>query len=270
MRRLLLVDDEPAIVQTLSLILQHHDFDVTAVGDVAAALQAISTKQFDILVTDLNIGEPGDGFTVVSALRRTQPEAIALIITGFPAFDKALQAIREQVDDFLVKPIRPDELVEAIEKTIRTHRTHIPVKSKRISEIMREEKRRIMAEWLVCMRKVLEDKPQARLSDEELFNHLGALLDELCRRIEDPGSGVANAALKAATQHGESRKQQGFNALFLLEESTAIRQVVLTAIHHNLMSLNLSYLFIDLGAMSDSLDDQLAIAMKAFLAMPGQ
>jgi YesN/AraC family two-component response regulator len=58
------------------------------------------TKQtFDILVTDLNIGEPGDGFTVVSAIRRMQPDAAALIITGFPAFDNVLQAIRQQVND---------------------------------------------------------------------------------------------------------------------------------------------------------------------------
>src|ERR1700759_947061 len=140
MRRLLLVDDEPAIVQTLSIILKQHEYEVTSVSNVADALQAISSQQFDVLVTDLNIGEPGDGFTVVSALRRTQPESIALIITGFPAFDKALQAIREQVDDFLVKPIHPRQLVEVIERTVRTHRVHVPVKSKRISEIVRDEK----------------------------------------------------------------------------------------------------------------------------------
>src|ERR1700761_5814157 len=100
MRRLLLVDDEPAIVQTLSIILKHHNFEVTSAGNVAAALQAISTQQFDILVTDLNIGEPGDGFTVVSALRRTHPQCINFILTGYPAFETALQAIRNQVDDY--------------------------------------------------------------------------------------------------------------------------------------------------------------------------
>src|SRR5690348_13115689 len=152
MRRLLLVDDEPAIVQTLSLILTQHQFEVTAVNNVAAALQAISSQQFDILVTDLHIGEPGDGFTVVSALRRTQPDAIALIITGFPAFDKALQAIREQVDDFLVKPIHPTQLVDAIEKTVRTRRAHVPVKSKRISEVVRENKRTIISGWMAEVR----------------------------------------------------------------------------------------------------------------------
>lgn len=265
MRRLLLVDDEPAIVQTLSIILRHHEYEVTSVDNVAAALQAISTQKFDILVTDLNIGEPGDGFTVVSALRRTHPDAIALIITGFPAFDKALQAIRDQVDDFLVKPIHPRELVQAIENTVRTRRVHVPAKSKRISEVVRDTKRRITDEWLECMRRKLEGTAQQSVPDSELLNHLGSLLEELCRRVEDPKSGVATDARAAATEHGRLRKRQGFSPVFMLEESTGIRQVVLNAIHHNLMVLNLSYLFIDLTARSDSLDDQLAISMQAFL-----
>jgi DNA-binding response OmpR family regulator len=264
-RRLLIVDDEPAIVQTLAVILEQHQFHVTTATSVSAALQAISNREFDILVTDLNIGEPGDGFTVVSALRRTHPDAIALIITGFPAFDKALQAIREQVDDFLVKPIHPKQLVEAIESTVRNRRIHTPVMSKRISEVVRENKQTIITDWLARAREAVRGLPQNALTEDELINHLDPLLDELCRRVEDPSSGLNRTARNAAVLHGETRRRQNFSALFLLQESTAIRQVVLKAIHHSLMVLNLSYLFIDLAAMSASLDEQLEVSMAAFL-----
>lgn len=267
-RRLLLVDDEPAIVQTLSIILQRHDFEVTSATNVADALQAISSQKFDILVTDLNIGEPGDGFTVVSALRRTQPDALALIITGFPAFDKALQAIREQVDDFLVKPIHPRELVEAIENTVRTRRVHVPVKSKRISEVVREGKSQIMTKWVASVRPVLKGTPQEKLSDDEILNHLGSMINELCRRVEHPMKGMAESARRAAVQHGELRRRQAFDAVFLLRESTVLRQTVLSVIHHGLMVLDLSYLFVDLAVMSESLDEQLETAMAAYLAYP--
>ena len=103
--RLLLVDDDRSVLFSLAAILCRHGFDVVSANSVEEALRAMTSQRFDILVTDLNIGEPGDGFTVVSALRRIQPSAAALIITGFPAFDTALQAIRDQVDDYLVKPI---------------------------------------------------------------------------------------------------------------------------------------------------------------------
>ena len=82
--RILFVDDEPNICLTMPAILRQHGYDVTAVGTVSEALTQILAAQFDILISDLNIGHPGDGFTVVSAMRRTQPTCITLILTGYP------------------------------------------------------------------------------------------------------------------------------------------------------------------------------------------
>lgn len=113
--RILFVDDESNIRLTLPLILQRHGFEVTTVPTVSEALREISAKQFDVLISDLNIGEPGDGFTVVSAMRRTQCQCLTFILTGYPAFETALQAIRNQVDDYLVKPADISQLVSALE-----------------------------------------------------------------------------------------------------------------------------------------------------------
>src|SRR4051812_26237080 len=112
--KILFVDDEPAIRATLPQILRLHGFEVTSAADVGEALQAISNQQFDVLISDLNIGSPGDGFTVVSAMRRTQPSCVTLILTGYPAFETALEAIRSQVDDYLIKPAGVQDLVNAI------------------------------------------------------------------------------------------------------------------------------------------------------------
>ena len=114
-RRLLFVDDEPAIRITLKTILVNHGFEVTTAATVAEGLQLITSQQFDVLISDLNIGNPGDGLTVVSAMRRTQPEAVTMILTGYPAFETALEAIRQQVDDYIVKPANIPSLVSAIE-----------------------------------------------------------------------------------------------------------------------------------------------------------
>src|SRR4051812_11365754 len=108
--RVLFVDDEPGIRTTLAAILEMHGFDVTTKGSVSEALKAIQKDSYDVLLTDLNIGQPADGFTLVSAMRRTQPLAVNVIITGYPAFETALHAIRAQVDDYFVKPADPEEL----------------------------------------------------------------------------------------------------------------------------------------------------------------
>src|ERR1700756_2001249 len=131
-RRLLLVDDEAVIRITLSAILTKHDFDVSAAATVPEALQKITSQQFEVLLSDLNIGNPGDGLTVVSAMRRTQPEAVTMILTGYPAFETALEAIRSQVDDYAVKPANIDDLVHVIEDKLKHREPHRPMLKKRV------------------------------------------------------------------------------------------------------------------------------------------
>src|SRR3954453_3056334 len=148
-RRLLLVDDEAVIRITLSAILSKHGFEVSAAATVAEALQKITSQQFDVLLSDLNIGNPGDGLTVVSAMRRTQPEAVTMILTGYPAFETALEAIRQQVDEYIVKPADVPALVRTIESKLAMppRQRHLPP-PKRVAMILQEHLQRIEEQWL--------------------------------------------------------------------------------------------------------------------------
>lgn len=117
--RILCVDDEPDIVDMMPAVLNIHGFAVTSVGTVAEALAEIAAHPFEVLIADLNIGQPGDGFTVVSAMRRTHPQCINFILTGYPALETALQAIRSQVDEYLIKPLNPPQMVALIQEKLR-------------------------------------------------------------------------------------------------------------------------------------------------------
>jgi signal transduction histidine kinase len=87
---------------------------------VPEALVEINSYQFDVLITDLNIHEQGDGFLVVSAMRHLQPDCVNLILTGYPALETAVQAIRSQVDDYLMKPSDVDSLVTMINEKLKS------------------------------------------------------------------------------------------------------------------------------------------------------
>jgi DNA-binding response OmpR family regulator len=76
---ILLVDDEENIRITLSQLLQAQGFDVTTAGTVTQAVTLISQSPFDVLIADLNLGHPSDGFIVVSAMRRMHPGCITFI-----------------------------------------------------------------------------------------------------------------------------------------------------------------------------------------------
>jgi DNA-binding NtrC family response regulator len=113
-RRLLFVDDEENIRLTLPPILQEKGFEVRIAATVPEALVEINSYPFDVLITDLNVNTPGDGFLVISAMRHLQPQCVNLILTGYPALETALQALRTQVDDYLVKPADVDAMVGMI------------------------------------------------------------------------------------------------------------------------------------------------------------
>src|SRR5437588_5017334 len=118
-RRLLFVDDEEGIRTTLPTILERRGFDVRVAASVPEALSEIKTYKFDVLLSDLNIGEDGDGFTVIRAMRKAQPKCVAILLTGYPAFETAVQAIEDQLDGYLVKPADLDSLVSLIERKLR-------------------------------------------------------------------------------------------------------------------------------------------------------
>jgi DNA-binding NtrC family response regulator len=113
-RKLLFVDDEPSIRLTLPAILQSHGFDVCVASTVNEAISEIAKKEFDVLLSDLNIGSERDGFDVVKAMRKANPRCVTILLTGYPAFETAVEGIRHQIDDYVVKPADIDSLVNLV------------------------------------------------------------------------------------------------------------------------------------------------------------
>jgi DNA-binding NtrC family response regulator len=122
-RRLLFVDDEDSIRLTLPLVLQQRGFEVKVAGSVAEAISIIQTQKFDVLLSDLNIGEAGDGFAVVRAARKVNQRCVTIILTGYPGFETAVEAIRQQIDDYVVKPADIDLLVDTVERRLAARQT---------------------------------------------------------------------------------------------------------------------------------------------------
>jgi len=122
-KRILFVDDEPSIRLTLPPVLQEHGFEVKTAASVSEALSEIHRARFDVLLSDLNIAEEGDGFQVVGAMRKVQPKCVTVILTGYPAFESALQGIRHQVDDYMVKPTDVEALISNLRDKLKYRKT---------------------------------------------------------------------------------------------------------------------------------------------------
>src|SRR6266404_6146006 len=115
---ILFVDDEPSIRLTLPPILEQSGFEIRVADSVQSALTEISNHKFDVLLSDLNIGEPRDGFLVVKAARAANPRCVAILLTGYPDLDSETESIKKEIDGYLVKPADIENLLKTIEQKL--------------------------------------------------------------------------------------------------------------------------------------------------------
>jgi PAS domain S-box-containing protein len=262
--KLLFVDDDNALRKTLGAVLTHHGFELTAVGSVPEALELISSQKFDVLLADLNIGQPGDGFTVVSAMRRVQPDACTFILTGYPDLETAVQAIRSQVDDYFAKPLRIDQLVEAISALRKGRRpAGRLVPPRKVSQMLRELSPVIMERWL---RQVLQYPELAAipLTDDERSDHIPEMMDELTRRLDGPLDQLSDEGTEAARKHGKTRYSQGYTIPQILLESRVLQKVLSATIHENLFGLDLSTLVRDIVEIGETLQADVEASIRVY------
>src|SRR5438105_2643444 len=207
---ILIVDDEPNIRTTMAAVLEREGYSVFTAANVGSALREIGQRKFDVLVSDLNVGEPGDGFTVVSAMRRTQPECVNYILTGYPAFESALEAIRSQVDGYLMKPTDVKQVIAVIAEGLkqpnaRQHRHAL----KPVATVLRENADEIVRRTVVlmCESPLLRQLP---LTDDERTDHVHDVVVELITQLESPHPDRStDEAMLAAAVHGRVRRQHG-------------------------------------------------------------
>jgi DNA-binding response OmpR family regulator len=116
--KVLLVDDDEVVRLALGAMMREQGFDITSAANVSEALKLISSEIYDVLLTDLHMPGAGDGLTVVSAMRHSNPNAVTMLLSAFPEVDAAAHAILMQTDQILVKPMEVTALVEAIKQRL--------------------------------------------------------------------------------------------------------------------------------------------------------
>ena len=263
--QVLFVDDEKNIRLTLPLMLESFGFKVTSAGTVAEALRLISEREFDVLLSDMNIDRAGDGFTVVSAMRSIQPKAVRLILTGYPDIDTAMRAIREQVDDYLVKPTEVENLVATIRSKLEQSCRPPTVSLKRLSEIIKRERDFVNEKWL-ALTKADADFISIQLSDSERKDHVPRVLDVVIAILE--GGEITNESRNVAALHGATRFDQGYSARLVLREAKLLQDAIAACIHRHLLEIEISSLIPDMVRVFGIVQTLLEEAMDAFVRQP--
>ena len=260
--KILFVDDEDNIRLTLPPLLQSYGFAVTSAATVAEALELMTQSKFDVLISDLNIGHPGDGFTVVSAMRTHQPDALRFILTGYPAFESALEAIREQVHDYLIKPTETEVLVEKIRSKLANRLPDQSILRQRLPEVIRANKELIVEHW---SQRIKQDPEISSIpvSDSERREHVPLLLDVATGVAE--GKELSAEQRTAYVQHGAIRQKQGYSVPLLIREARLLQASVGDCIQRNFNGIEMSYLVPDTIHFMGTIDSLLEASARGFI-----
>jgi DNA-binding response OmpR family regulator len=265
--KLLLVDDDDAVRSVMQEILDRNGFDVVSAASVTEALRLISAEPFDVLVTDLHMPDPGDGFTVVSAMRHSQPGAITLLVSGYPDVQSAMAAILMEADEILVKPFEVGKLAEIVRVKMSERKPTARLEKERVGTILRRCNAAVVEEWLERVNESRELNHLV-LSDADRTGHLPTLIEDLAVRLSKPSATAKDSdALfsAAAVTHGKLRYLQGYTPPMLVHESRILQVTLFGTLQKNIGLLDFSLLLPDVITVADEVDAQLTRSMDSYM-----
>src|SRR6267378_2009621 len=261
--RVLVFEDDDSVRLMLHEGLHRDGFEVVVASNVRDALRLIATETFDVLLSDLHMPLAGDGFTLVSAMRHTHPDALTVVLSGYPALDEAMSAILAQADEIFAKPIRIGELRQLIRARLADPHTRKRVKPESVASILEREVETTIQHWLdiVDQDAELTCIPLSRI---ERTGHLPKLLLDLVVRLRLDSRSSAPISM-AARDHGALRLQQGYTATMVVEESRILQVSIFSTLHRNLCGVDFSRLLLDVVTIADEVDSQLKQAMFSYV-----
>jgi DNA-binding NtrC family response regulator len=111
----MIIDDEAIVGKRLLLAMEHSGYEVEAFVDPKAALERLTEREFDIVVTDVRM-EDVDGIQVLEAVTERWPRTKVVMITAYATLEVAREAQAKGVFDFIAKPFKVSEFLEVIDK----------------------------------------------------------------------------------------------------------------------------------------------------------
>ena len=157
--RMLVIDDDRTVLDSCRKIFVSEGYDVVVTADPQEGLKLASDKAFDVILVDWKM--PGfDGLDVVEELDRRSPDSAMVMISGYPALERATEAMKRGAMDYVPKPFTPEEIVQTVKKAVR-HKVNTEKKA-----LGRVEK--IIRDWQFPTR-TIEDKPPKTIAETLLL-----------------------------------------------------------------------------------------------------
>ena len=116
-----MVDDELFVRELLLEFLSSEGYEVSLADSGEKAVKLMQSEPADVVLVDLKM--PGiDGIETLRQIKKTAPDALAIVMTGYPTIDSSIEALRCGAYDYVVKPFKLNDLKSSIERALEEHK----------------------------------------------------------------------------------------------------------------------------------------------------
>jgi len=140
---ILIVEDDANIRETLNTILQKEGYNTETAKTGREAIQKSKAKFFNLALLDIKLPDM-EGTKLLTTMHENLPKMMKIIITGYPSLENSIEAINQGADAYIIKPVKPKELLALVEEKLEEQRQ---------AEKMTEEK---VTEWIKTRARKLE------------------------------------------------------------------------------------------------------------------
>jgi len=130
---ILIVDDDEGICKTLSAILQAEGYQTACATTAKEAIEKTKTQFFNLTLLDIKLPDM-EGTQLLAQLQENAPEAIKIMVTGYPSIENAVEALNLGADSYIMKPINPTELLQTIKNKLESQKQAEKITKEKIAE----------------------------------------------------------------------------------------------------------------------------------------
>jgi DNA-binding response OmpR family regulator len=117
-KTILVVDDDKSILRTFTRILQKSGYIIDVAETGKEAMEKTENNHFDLALVDIRLPDM-DGTDLLAKLKKQLQHTVKIMITGFPSLETGVKALDEGADAYLVKPVKPQELLMLLDEKLK-------------------------------------------------------------------------------------------------------------------------------------------------------
>lgn len=118
-KKIIVIDDDKSILRTFTRILQKVGYEIDVAETGKEAIEKVEGRQYDLALVDIRLPDM-DGTELLAKLKKQLQNTVKIMITGFPSLETGVKALDEGADAYLVKPVKPQELLALLDEKLKS------------------------------------------------------------------------------------------------------------------------------------------------------